>query len=345
VTVKAAIGKLVTGADLTREEARAAMANLVAGEATTAQIAGFAVALCMKGETAEEIAGLAEAMREASVRVEPKTEVFDLVGTGGDSLGTFNISALSALIVASAGGKVAKHGNRSITSQSGSADFLEAAGIAIDLNAQGVAQAVDECGFAFMFAPMYHPAMRHAGPARAELGVRTIFNILGPLANPARAKRQLTGVAVPGLGEKLAAVLELLGSEHAMIVHGAEGMDEISLSGPTEVHETKAGVRSSYTLVPEDFGIASAPTSQILGGTVATNLEIAHAILAGETGPKRDIVLLNAGAGLYVAGLAATIAEGIGKAADEIDSGRAAAKMKQAAEVSQRIKAETAAPA
>src|ERR1043165_5605883 len=232
MSVKDALSKLVLHQDLTRDEAQAAMRTLVEGEATPSQIAGFAIALRMKGETPEEIAGLAEVMREAATRVEAGDDVVDVVGTGGDGAGTFNISTMSALVVAAAGGRVAKHGNRSITSACGAADFLEAIGVVIDLPPEGVAQCVRETGFGFMFAPLYHPAMRHAIGPRREIGVRTVFNILGPLTNPAGARRQLTGVAVPGLGETIARVLDLMGGRHAMVVHSHDGLDEISVSAP-----------------------------------------------------------------------------------------------------------------
>src|SRR5215470_12406359 len=241
MNLREALGKLVLKQDLTREEANSAMQCLVDGDATPTQIAGFAIALRMKGETPEEIAGLAEVMREAATRVHAGDDVVDVVGTGGDGAGTFNISTLSALVVASAGGRVAKHGNRSVTSQCGAADFLEAVGIAIDLPSEGVAQCVGETGFGFMFAPQFHPAMRHAIGPRREIGVRTVFNILGPLTNPAGARRQLTGVAVAGLGETVAHVLGLMGAVHAVVVHGQDGLDEISVCAPTQVHEARGG--------------------------------------------------------------------------------------------------------
>jgi anthranilate phosphoribosyltransferase len=344
MSVKEALAKLVLGQDLSREEARAAMRTLVDGEATPSQIAGFAVALRMKGETPEEIAGLAEVMREAATRVDAGSDVVDVVGTGGDGAGTFNISTLSALIVSSAGGRVAKHGNRSVTSACGAADFLEAVGIAIDLNPTGVARCVQETGFGFMFAPLYHPATRHAIVPRREIGVRTVFNILGPLTNPAGARRQLTGVAVPGLGETVAHVLALLGSEHAVVVHGQDGLDEISVSAPTQVHEARDGQVRSYVIEPEQFGLPRWPTDAVRGGTVEANVRLARAVLDGERGPARDVVLINCAAALYVAGLADSIQDGIERTADELDSGRAASKVKQVAEASQRIKVETATP-
>ncbi len=336
--VREALARLVAGHHLSREEARGAMRGLVAGEATPAQIAAFAVALRLNGETADEIAGLAEVMRDAATPVDAG-EVVDLVGTGGDGVGTFNISTLSALVVAAAGGRVGKHGNRGVTSPCGSADFLEGLGIAIDLPPAGVAQCVQETGFGFMFAPLYHPAMRHAVAPRREIGVRTVFNILGPLANPARARRQLTGVAVAGLGETVAHVLDLLGAEHALVVHGEDGLDEISLAAPTRVDETCRGQHTTYTIQPEDFGLRRAPTETVRGGTLAANLALAHAVVAGEDGPPREVVLLNAGAGLYVAGLARSIEEGLQRAADALDSGRVRRKIQQVVEVSQRLKA------
>jgi anthranilate phosphoribosyltransferase len=341
MSVREALGKLVLGQDLSREEARSAMRSLVEGEATPSQIAAFAIALRMKGETPEEIAGLAEIMREAATRVEAGSNVVDVVGTGGDGAGTFNISTLSALVVASAGGRVAKHGNRSVTSACGAADFLEAIGVAIDLGPIGVARCVAETGFGFMFAPQYHPAMRHAIVPRREIGVRTVFNILGPLTNPAGARRQLTGVAVPGLGETVARVLDLLGTDHAVVVHGQDGLDEISVSAPTQIHEAVGGQVRSYVIEPEQFGMHRWTTDSVRGGTVDANVRLSWAVLDGQPGPTRDVVLLNAGAALYMADLADSIETGIARAADELDSGRARSKVEQVAAASQRIKVET----
>jgi anthranilate phosphoribosyltransferase len=266
----------------------------------------------------------------------------DVVGTGGDGAGTFNISTLSALVVASAGGRVAKHGNRSVTSACGAADFLEAIGVAIDLPPEGVARCVRETGFGFMFAPQYHPAMRHAIGPRREIGVRTVFNILGPITNPAGARRQLTGVAVPGLGETLARVLDLLGARHALVVHGQDGLDEISVCAPTQVHEAHGGEVRSYVMEPEQFGLRRWTTDAVRGGTVEANVRMAEAVLHGERGPSRDVVLLNAGAALYVAGLADSVQAGIARAGEELDSGRAKQKVAEVATASQRIKAEAA---
>jgi anthranilate phosphoribosyltransferase len=340
MSIREALGKLVLGQDLTRAEAQAAMRSLVSGEATPSQIAGFAVALRMKGETPEEIAGLAEVMRDVATRVDAGPNVVDVVGTGGDGAGTFNISTVSALLVASAGGRVAKHGNRSVTSECGAADFLEAIGVAIDLPPAGVVRCVDETGFGFMFAPNYHPAMRHAGVPRREIGVRTVFNILGPITNPAGARRQLTGVAVAGLGETLARVLSLMGAEHAIVVHGQDGLDEISVSAPTFIHEVRRGDVHSYTIEPEQFGMQRWSFDAVRGGTVQANVRLAEAVLKGERGPSRDVVLLNAGAALYMAGVVDSIRDGIRRAADELDSGRARRKVDQVAIASQRIKAE-----
>jgi anthranilate phosphoribosyltransferase len=340
MSIRDALAKLVLGQDLSRAEAHAAMRSLVDGEATPIQIGAFAIALRMKGETPAEIAGLAEVMRAAATRVDAGPDVVDVVGTGGDGSGTFNISTLSALVVASAGGRVAKHGNRSITSACGAADFLEAIGIAIDLSPQGVARSVAETGFGFMFAPMYHPAMRHATVPRREIGVRTVFNILGPICNPAGARRQLTGVAVRDLGETLARVLDLLGAEHALVVHGGDGMDEISVCAPTHVFEVQAGEFRAYTIDPEQYGLRRWPTDAVRGGTVDVNVRMARGVLDGETGPARDVLLLNAGAAIYVAGLADSIQAGIARAVDELDSGRARAKVEHVAEASQRIRAE-----
>jgi anthranilate phosphoribosyltransferase len=343
MNVRDALARLVAGENLSREEAQAAMRSLVEGEATPTQIGAFAIALRMKGETPEEIAGLAEVMREAATRVDAGDDVVDVVGTGGDGAGTFNISTLSALIVASAGGRVAKHGNRSITSACGAADFLEAIGVAIDLPPAGVAQCVSETGFGFMFAPLYHPAMRHAIGPRREIGVRTVFNILGPITNPAGARRQLTGVAVPGLGETIAQVLALMGARHAVVVHGDDGLDEISVSAPTQVHEARDGTVRSYVIEPEQFGLPRSAPDAVRGGNVEANVRLANAVLNGERGAARDVVLLNAGTAFYVAGLADSIQSGIAGAAEALDSGRARAKVEQVAAASQRIKAQTAA--
>jgi anthranilate phosphoribosyltransferase len=342
MSVREALGKLVLGQDLTRAEAEAAMRSMTEGDATPSQIAGFAVALRMKGETPEEVAGLAEVMRAAAKRVEAGPDVVDVVGTGGDGAGTFNISTISALIVASAGARVAKHGNRSVTSECGAADFLEAVGVAIDLPPEGVARCVNETGFGFMFAPLYHPAMRLANATRREIGVRTVFNILGPLTNPAGARRQLTGVAVASLGETMAHVLALLGAEHAVVVHGQDGLDEISVCAPTQIYEVRGREVRSFVIEPEQFGIERRPTDAVRGGTVDANVRLSRSVLDGERGAARDVVLLNSGAALYMAGISSSIEAGIARAADELDSGRVRQKLDQVAQGSQRIKADLA---
>jgi anthranilate phosphoribosyltransferase len=343
VNLKEALHHVVTGHDLSQAEARAAMRSLVDGDATPSLIAGFAIALRMKGETAEEIAGLAEVMRAVSTRVETTADVVDIVGTGGDGSGTFNISTLSALVVAAAGGRVAKHGNRSVTSAFGAADFLEAFGVAIDLPPAGVTTCIAETGFGFMFAPSYHPAMRDAVVPRREIGVRTVFNVLGPLTNPAGARRQLTGVAVAGLDQTLAEALALLGTEHALVVHSFDGLDEISSSAPTRVHEVRRGGQiTAYTVEPEMFGLRRTTLDDLRGPTLDAHLALAHRVLDGKPGPPCDVVALNAGAGLYVAGLANSIADGVRIAASEIDSGRVRAKLDQVIAVSRRCGAESA---
>ncbi|HEX6512587.1 MAG TPA: anthranilate phosphoribosyltransferase [Chloroflexota bacterium] len=337
MAIKEAIVKIVDGGTLSEAEAAAAMVDVVEGAATPAQIGAFATALRMKGETVEEITGLARVMRDYSTRVQLEGDVVDLVGTGGDASNSFNISTISSMVVAAAGGRVAKHGNRAITSGCGSADILKALDVAIDLSAEGVAACVDEAGFGFMFAPAFHPSLKHAGPARAEIGIRTVFNILGPLTNPARATHLLVGAAVGPLAPKLAIALSRLGAKHALVVHGAGGLDEMSLSGPTQVFEVDDGDVTSYQVEPGKFGLAAAELDAIRGGTVEANLELAHLALSGRPGPVRDVVLLNAGAGLYAAGLADTVKEGIDFALDLIASGKASQKLEHVREVSQRL--------
>jgi anthranilate phosphoribosyltransferase len=342
MSLKHALHKVICGHDLSQAEARAAMRGLVGREASPALIAAFAVALRMKGETAEEIAGLAEVMRDLAMHVETTPDVVDIVGTGGDGSGTFNISTLSALVIAAAGGRVAKHGNRSITSAFGAADFLETMGVAIDLPPMGVARCVGETGFGFMFAPLYHPAMRHAAVPRREIGVRTVFNILGPLTNPAGARRQLTGVAAAGLDRTLAAALSLLGAEHALVVHSDDGLDEISSCAPTRIHEVHPnGDVTAYSVAPEMFGLRRRALEDLRGLTQEANLALANSVLDGRAGAPRDVVALNAGAGLYVAGLAESLADGVRMAAAVIDSGRVRAKVENVIAVSQRLRAET----
>jgi anthranilate phosphoribosyltransferase len=319
-----AIRELLDGADLSRTAAHAVMGEIMSGEATAAQIAGFLVALRAKGETAEEVTGLAEAMREHVVPVRPtRTPVIDVVGTGGDGANTFNISTAAALVAASAGAAVAKHGNRSASSTCGSADVLEALGVPLEQPPESIARSIDELGFGFMFARAHHPAMRHAAPVRQELGARTVFNVLGPLANPAGAIDGVFGVYTPGLAQTYASALSSLGSQHAFVVHGAGGLDELSPAGPNLVLEVSAGETRQWTLDPRELGMETADPAGLVGGGAAENAATIRSVFAGELGPRRDAVTLNAGAALVAAGAAADIAEGVERACATIDSGAA----------------------
>ncbi len=320
--VRAALAAVVEGERLSMEAARAAMGSVMDGEATPAQLAALLVALRMRGETAEELAGFAAAMRERVVRVDAPEGTIDTCGTGGDGSNTFNISTAAALVVAAAGVPVAKHGNRAITSACGSADVLEALGVATDLTAGEAAQALRTVGFAFLFAPGYNPAMKHAGPTRREIGVRTAFNLLGPMTSPAGARRQVVGVGDPAAAPKLADVLRLLGSERALVVHGA-GVDELPLDGTGVMYDvTPAGV-TRREVVAADLGLGPAPIRALAGGTPAENAALVEAVLAGSPGPRRDVVLLNAAAAFVAAGRAAGLPDGIALAAGTIDSSAA----------------------
>jgi anthranilate phosphoribosyltransferase len=320
------IGTVSSGADLTPDRARAAMAEILDGAATPAQIAGFVVALRMKGETVDELTGMLDAMLAVAERVDLPLEVpvVDIVGTGGDRAHTINVSTLSAIVVAGAGGRVCKHGNRAASSSTGSADVLEALGVNIECGPDDVARCVQEAGIGFCFAPRFHPAMRHAGPTRRELGVPTAFNILGPLANPAGARRLMVGVADAAMAERMAGVLAARGAERAMIVHGDDGLDELTISTTSQVVEVRDGTVSTSTVDPRALGIEAAPASAVVGGDPATNAALARAVLSGEPGPRRDIVVLNAAAGLVVAGLAGDLPAGIDTACAVLDDGRAA---------------------
>jgi anthranilate phosphoribosyltransferase len=325
------IRKAADGADLSSEEANAAMSEIMAGEASPVQIAAFLVAMRMKGETVEEITEFARVMREHVRPVKPsRRPLVDTCGTGGDAIKTFNVSTAAAFVAAGAGVAVAKHGNRSVTSKCGSADVLEALGIRFDLTPEECARCIDEIGLGFMFAPSYHPAMKHAGPVRRELGVRTVFNMLGPLTNPAGAEAQVLGVYAPELTEVHAGVLRNLGSKRAFVVHGAGGLDEISSFGDTRVTELDNGELHTYDLSPEDAGISrTAGPDVVRGGGPEENARTLVSILEGEQGPARDIVLLNAAAAIAAGGLAATLAEAIPVAAEAIDSGKAMGKLRQ----------------
>jgi anthranilate phosphoribosyltransferase len=331
--IRETISQLLEGESMPVEQAEAVMDEVMNGEATPAQIAGFLVALRVKGETVDEITGCARAMRRAAVSVSPQRQgVIDTCGTGGDRAGTFNISTAAAFVAAGAGLGVAKHGNRSVSSRSGSADVLEAMGVNLDMTPNQIAQAIDEIGIGFMFAPKLHPAMRHAIGPRRELGVRTIFNVLGPLTNPAGAQAQLLGVYDAALTAPLASVLQSLGSRAAYVVHGFGGLDELTTAGPNQVSYFGIGSQPdsviTETLNPQALGFALAQPEDLQGGSPEQNAEIVRAVLAGDDrGPRRDVVLLNAGAALLVGGLANDLEESIALAAQSIDSGAALAKL------------------
>jgi len=321
--------------NLTQDEMQSVMNIIMTGAATPAQIGGFLIGLRMKGETIDEITAAAQVMRELATKVDISGEhIVDIVGTGGDGSGTFNISTASCFVVAAAGGKVAKHGNRSISSKSGSADLLEAAGVNLDLDPEQVAECVNEVGVGFMFAPKHHGAMKHAIGPRKEMGVRTIFNVLGPLTNPAGAPNQLLGVFSKELVEPLAHVLANLGSRHVLVVHSEDGMDEISIGAPTWVAELKNGEVTTYTIQPEDFALTRADLASLKVEDAAQSLTMVKSVLQNQPGPARDIVQLNAGAALYVAGLADSLAAGVLKAGEVLTSGGALAKLDALVKVS-----------
>jgi anthranilate phosphoribosyltransferase len=322
--------RVANGDHLTADDAEHAMSFILAGQATTAQIAAFLVALRMKRETPAELVGLARAMRACMTRIDAGPEpVVDTCGTGGDNAGTFNISTVAAFVAAGAGARVAKHGNRSISSRCGSADVLEGLGVRIDLAPEAVGRAIREVGIGFLFAPALHPAMKHAHPARVELKMRTVFNLLGPLANPAGAAAQLVGAPSAEAAGLMAEALAALGLERGFVVHGSDGLDEITTTGPTTALEIARGVITRRTLTPADFGVAQARAEDLKGGDRDENCRIARAILNGEAGPRRDIVLVNAAAALVAAGRAAGFGEGVALAARSIDSGAARARLDQ----------------
>jgi anthranilate phosphoribosyltransferase len=329
------IEKLSRREDLGSDEASAAMAEIMDGRAQPAQMAGFLIGLSMKGERPAEIVGLARTMRDRAVKLERAwPNVFDTCGTGGDRAHTFNVSTVAALVVAGCGVQVAKHGNRSVSSRCGSADLCEALGVQITASPTVVESCLEKAGIAFFFAPTFHPSMRHAGPTRKELGVRTAFNLLGPLTNPAGAKRQLVGVPRPELTELVARALALLGSERAWVVHGADGLDEISTTGYTKVSECSKGAVRTFYVHPSEFGVAKASAEALKGGEASQNAAIARAVLAGEKGSARDIVVLNAGVSLFIAEAASSIGDGIRRAAECLDSGRAAAALERLVQAS-----------
>lgn len=327
--MQAAIRAVTERRDLSEDDMRSVMQTIMTGQATPAQIGGFLIGLRMKGETATEIAAAAAVMRALATPVvlSDTTNLVDTCGTGGDAAHTFNVSTAAAFVVAAAGGKVAKHGNRSVSSKSGSADVLEAAGVSLDLGPEQVAQCVQQVGVGFMFAPRHHGAMKHAIGPRKEMGVRTIFNILGPLTNPAGAPHQVLGVFAGQWLEPLAQVLHKLGSRHVLVVHADDGLDEISIGAGTQVAELKHGQISRYAIQPEQFGMTRADIRTLAVSTAQESLAIIRAVLDGQPGAARDIVQLNAGAAIYVAGLAPTLAEGMVRARQAIDSGAARHKL------------------
>lgn len=342
----AVLGRLSAGHDLTGAEAGAALADVFEGNAAPSQLAAFIFGLRCKGETVEEMTGLARAMIDAAELVPVdealRDRLVDTCGTGGDRSGTINVSTIAAFVVAGAGVPVCKHGNRAASSRAGSADVLEALGVAIDLGPVGVAGCVEQVGMGFCFAPRFHPSMRHAGPTRRELGVPTVFNFLGPLANPARARRQVVGVSDPAMADKMVGVLQANGARHVMVVYGHDGLDELTTTGTSTVVEfvDEAGEYRlrTYDVDPTELGLARVAKAELLGGNADTNAAFARRVLDGALGAHRDIVLLNAAGGLVVAGQAADLAEGLVIAAESIDSGGAASCLEALVEVSQALR-------
>jgi anthranilate phosphoribosyltransferase len=327
--IKEAIALAVSGKSLTIDEASQVMEEIMNGQVTPAQFGAFVTAMRLKGETVEEIAGLARVMRAKAVRVVIDEPVVDTCGTGGDSSGTFNISTAAAFVAAGAGLKIAKHGNRAMSSKCGSADVLEALGVKIELTPEQVQRCLKEIGIGFMYAPAFHPAMKYAAAPRREIGIRTVFNILGPLTNPAGAQAQVLGVADDTLVDKMTAVLKMLGCRHAIVVHGEDGLDEMTVTGKTRVCELKNDCMETYVVLPEDFGLKRVSLEDIKGGTASGNAILLRDILGGLSGPKRDAVLLNAGAALLAGDRVASLSQGLEIACVAIDSGKALEKMDQ----------------
>jgi len=325
--IRAAIAKLVDRRDLTEATAAACMEELMSGAATPAQFAAFVTALRMKGETVDEIAGMARVMREKALRIEGCGALLDTCGTGGDASGSFNVSTCAAFVAAGAGARVAKHGNRAMTSQCGSADVLEALRAKIDLSPGQVKACIERSGVGFMFAQAFHPAMKHVAPARREIGIRTVFNILGPLTNPAGSTCQVLGVADDALVEKMAAVLARLGTAHALVVHGDDGVDEVSISGPSTIAEVAEGAVRTYRVTPEEAGLQRHDAAALRGGAPDDNAAALHRVLDGETGALRDFTLINAAAALVAWGASHDIKGGVPLARESIDSGAARAKL------------------
>lgn len=336
MTPTQAIEQLLLGTPLDRAEARTVMDQVMAGEATSVQIAGLLIALRAKGETVEEMAGFVDSMRAHATPLEVPAGAIDTCGTGGDRAGTFNISTAAAMVAAGAGIPVAKHGNRAASSRCGSADVLEALGVDISLGPQDVRRCIDVAGMGFCFAPSFHPAMRHAGPARRELGVRTVFNVLGPLANPGRVRRQALGVGAPPLAPLMVRVLQDLGHERALVFYGGDGLDELTTTGPSHVFQLSGEKLTDYELDPTGLGLNRARPEELSGGTPPENAALLRAVLEGEAGPRRDVVLLNAAAAVIAAGRTDDWREAIGVARDSLDSGRAATVLSRLIETSRQ---------
>ena len=337
--IKEAIGTLVSGKSLTESEAASVMEEIMEGKASPAQLGAFVTALSIKGETGEEIAGLAGVMRNKAIKVEAGGPVLDVVGTGGDGWNTFNISTAAAFVAASAGIKVAKHGNRAASSQCGSADVLEKLGVKIDLKAEEVQRCIQEIGIGFMFAPAFHPAMKYAAGPRREIGIRTFFNVIGPLTNPAHAEYQVIGVPGVELAEKIVQAIIHLGAKHTLVVHGLNGMDEISISGDSLIWEIKNGelISSQQIISPEDFGIPLAADSSICGGTPESNAEALRSILSGAKGAKRNVTVLNAAAALVAGEKVDTLGQGVMLAQNTLDDGNALGKLNKLVEFTQKL--------
>ena len=347
IDIKDAIRAVVEGRELTHDEATAAMNAIMDGEVTGSQIGALVTGLRMKGETAAEIAGFARAMRDHALHVsieQDSAPLLDTCGTGGDHSNTFNISTTATFAIAAAGVRIAKHGNRAASSLCGSADLLEGLGVAVELTPDEVAESVRRTGIGFMYAPAFHPAMRFVGPSRKEIGIRTVFNLLGPLTNPAGTRHQLIGVGHADVATKLAEVLAILGSSHAVMAYADEGLDEVGIQGATTITEwdERKGEIVSYTVTPEDFGLDRGTKADLIGGDAARNVEITKAVLQGEQGPRRSITLMNAGAGIYAANAAESFEEGVAMAAEAIDSGAAYARMEELVRVTQQLVADRA---
>lgn len=326
---KPLLGKVATGASLSRDEAAFVFDRMMSGEATPSQMGALLMGLRVRGETVEEIAGAVSVMRSKMLTVEAPDEAVDVVGTGGDASGSYNISTCASFIVAGAGVPVAKHGNRALSSKSGAADVLSALGVRLDLDPSGISRCIGEAGIGFMFAPSHHPAMKHVGPTRVEMGTRTIFNLLGPLSNPAGVKRQMVGVFAKSWIVPLAEVLKALGSEKAFVVHGSDGLDEITISGGTDIAVLEDGRIHTFTLNPEDVGLARAPAEALKGGDAAHNAAALRAVLDGAPGAYRDVAVLNAAAAMVVAGRAKDLTEGVALAQTSLDTGSARARLER----------------